>query len=278
MANTLDTYADALIMECLLTKDSGAIGNEYIDDVITSLRPYVFASFTDLDTVSLPNVTVIPEGAFFETEVETDLDLDWSRITSIGRLAFYASDCITDSTLTLSACTSIGLCAFNDAVLSNVVLSEWTGTLTPAAFSTAYGEYSIINSSYRGIFSGSSIQTLSAPKLTEMPAYFCRGCTSLTSVNLPLAESAAMDAFFGCTSLTSVYLPKATRIASEAFSGCSLLASVSLPLVESLASYAFNGCTALTDFSAPSLTTVTASYVFNSCTSVFHERGGSGTS
>ena len=81
MANTLDTYADAVIMECLLTKDSGAIGNEYIDDVITSLRPYVFASFTDLDTVSLPNVTVIPEGAFFETEVETDLDLDWGRVS-----------------------------------------------------------------------------------------------------------------------------------------------------------------------------------------------------
>ena len=47
MANTLAEYADAVIMEALLTKSTSAINYEYIDDVLTTIRPYAFAGFTE---------------------------------------------------------------------------------------------------------------------------------------------------------------------------------------------------------------------------------------
>ncbi|MDR1127453.1 MAG: bacterial Ig-like domain-containing protein [Treponema sp.] len=54
-------------------------------------------------------------------------------------------------------------------------------------------------------------------------------CTSLTSVNLPVATSIGDSAFQGCASLESVSLPAATSIDQYAFYNCTSLTSVSLP-------------------------------------------------
>ena len=99
--NTLDKYSDAALMEAFLKRDFSGVGYEFVDDVITTLKEYAFAGITDLDTLSIPNVTIIPAGAFYKTEVSTSVTIPWNKITFIGNSAFYLSDVIKESSLTL---------------------------------------------------------------------------------------------------------------------------------------------------------------------------------
>ena len=77
-----------------------------------------------------------------------------------------------------------------------------------------------------------------------------RGCTGLTTVNLPTSvTSIGEGAFRGCTGLNSVNLPITLQtIEANAFSYCTGLTSVTIPAsVTSFGTAAFQGCTGLTD-------------------------------
>jgi hypothetical protein len=65
------------------------------------------------------------------------------------------------------------------------------------------------------------------------------GCTGLSSVSLPAAQTIGEWAFSGCTSLGSVSLPAAQTIGEWAFSGCTGLSSVSLPAAQTIGDQAF---------------------------------------
>ena len=54
MPNSIATYTDAQIMRALLTRNFSGIGNEFIDDTITSVKPAAFMEATNLSKVSLP--------------------------------------------------------------------------------------------------------------------------------------------------------------------------------------------------------------------------------
>ena len=58
--------------------------------------------------------------------------------------------------------------------------------------------------------------------------YAFNGCTSLTTVNLPVCTTIYDYAFMSCTSLTTVNLPSCTSIGEGAFSGCTSLIGVIL--------------------------------------------------
>ena len=64
MANTTLTYSDSQIMKALLTRDFSGIGGEFIDDVITSVKPGAFMAAENLTKVSLPALKTIHFGAF----------------------------------------------------------------------------------------------------------------------------------------------------------------------------------------------------------------------
>ena len=77
-------------------------------------------------------------------------------------------------------------------------------------------------------------------------------CSSLKTVNLPKLKYVYTAAFEGCTSLTSIYLPEAdTRYGGgrddsmSAFSGCKALYKAVLPKVSLISNYFFYGCTSL---------------------------------
>ena len=84
--------------------------------------------------------------------------------------------------------------------------------------------------------------------VTSIGKYAFRGCTHLTSIDIPdSVTSIDEDAFYGCEGLTSVTIPDSvTSIGYEAFSGCTGLTSVTIGnSVTSIGECAFDGCKGL---------------------------------
>jgi hypothetical protein len=104
-------------------------------------------------------------------------------------------------------------------------------------------------------FSGcSSLTSVSLPMATNIGASAFSGCSSLATVSLPVADGIGNQAFSGCTGLTSVTLEKAASIGDSAFSGCSTLATVSLPVATIIGESAFASCAVLATVSLPKVT------------------------
>jgi len=98
-----------------------------------------------------------------------------------------------------------------------------------------------------------------------------KGCTGLTSIQLPIALQAInYEAFAGCTSLRELTLPnEVTTIGANAFEGCTSLADVYLP--ESLTTigvHAFSRCSSLTSVEVPDNVTLLGAYAFSECSSL----------
>ena len=94
------------------------------------------------------------------------------------------------------------------------------------------------------------------------------GCSGLTSLNLPAGiKWIGSSAFQGCSGLTSLNLPAGIAfIDSRAFSGCSGLMSLNLPAgITSIGSWAFQGCSGLTSLTLPAGITVIDDYAFYGC-------------
>ena len=118
---------------------------------------------------------------------------------------------------------------------------------------------SIVDGSFKGIYRDE--------ELTQVRSGAFRGCTALTSVELPAAISIGSNAFQDCTALTSVELPAAISIGSNSFQGCTGLTSVELPAATSVGSSDFQGCTGLTSADLPCLRTVGWT-MFQGCSSL----------
>ena len=96
-----------------------------------------------------------------------------------------------------------------------------------------------------------------------------RGCTGLTSIDLPAGlTSIGQEAFRGCTGLTSIDLPDSlTSIGQEAFYGCHNLTSIDLPDgLTSIEYSAFCDCFGLTSIDLPDGLTSIEYGTFSDCT------------
>ena len=96
-----------------------------------------------------------------------------------------------------------------------------------------------------------------------------RGCSGLTSVNIPSSvTSIGSAAFYNCTGLTSITIPESvTSIGGSAFDGCTGLMSITIPnSVTSIGAYAFSDCTGLTSITIPSSVTSIRDEAFFNCT------------
>ena len=86
-------------------------------------------------------------------------------------------------------------------------------------------------------YKGDSLKNITIPKrigifpVTYIGNEAFKGCTGLTSINLPdSVESIGMVAFKGCTGLTSIKIPEGVKgIFVEAFAYCSGLESIEIP-------------------------------------------------
>ena len=95
-----------------------------------------------------------------------------------------------------------------------------------------------------------------------------RGCSRLTSLNLPAGITSIGDrAFWNCSGLTSLTLPAGiTKIGSSAFSYCSGLTSLNLPDgITEIGPHAFAGCNGLTSLTLPAGITEIGYRAFDGC-------------
>lgn len=112
---------------------------------------------------------------------------------------------------------------------------------------------------------GSSLRSISAPKVTKIENSAFQQCTNLTTADLPAATSIGGSAFWKCTNLTTINLPKATSIGAGAFEECSKLTTANLPEAIKISSKAFNGCSKLTTVNLPKATSDIGAEAFKNC-------------
>ena len=105
--------------------------------------------------------------------------------------------------------------------------------------------------------------------LTSIEDYAFTDCTGLTSIDLPDGlMSIGMCAFGNCTGLTSIDLPAGlTSIEGGAFAKCTGLTSIDLPAgLTSIEGSTFSYCTGLTSIDLPDGLTSIGTWAFSECT------------
>lgn len=111
-----------------------------------------------------------------------------------------------------------------------------------------------------------TLRSVNLPLATTSDGYSFFGCSNLLSVNLPSLTTLGGNDFYNCTSLTSVNLPLLTTLASGSnFINCSSLTSINLPLLTVLYSGVFDGCSSLTSISIPNVTGKISVFAFQQC-------------
>ena len=214
MTNSIETYTDSEILKALLTHDFQGLSREFIDDEITSIKPGGFYQSQNLDTVSLPAVTTIGFGAFFETVLST-LELTWAGITSIGAQAFYKAWHALPENLVLNQATVIGNAAFAgissaaNRRLVSVSLPQWTGNApTETGFTTGN----------LGVFEYcATLTSVSAPNATILRSYCFRGCSALVEVAFPKVATIQTGAFTNCSKLKKIDIGGEVTALNDAF-------------------------------------------------------------
>ena len=248
---------------------------------VVSIDDYAFKDCLSLASVDLPSVTSIGEDTFSGCTSLASIDLP--SVTSIGVNTF--SGCTSLASIDMPSVTSIGLGAFRDCTSLVSVDIPLVTSIESYAFKGCTNlkeiNVDISNNNYAsvdGVLYNKDVTELilcpTGKTSLEVPnivigiadeAFW--GCTSLSSIDMPLVTSMETYAFSGCTSLVSVKMPSVTSIGLGAFSDCTSLVSVDIPLVTSMKTYAFSGCTSLVFVEMPLVTSI-GDYAFFDCTSL----------
>jgi hypothetical protein len=225
--------------------------------VATSIGVDAFSYSDALKTVNLPKATDIGGGAFTYCAALKTVNLP--KAETIGSDTF--SGCAALETLSFPATlTAIGDYSFAGCV--NLT------TIEVAAANPAYQGRGgmLLNKAGNTLFaypSASGAVTLEAA-ITTIDIGAFRGCTALTTVNLPAATAIREGAFWDCAALTTVNAPAVTTIDRIVFLRCEALTTVSLPEATGISGSAFQDCTALATVSLPKATAID-DYAFQGC-------------
>ena len=223
-----------------------------------------------LTSVSIPDVTVIGDSAFYNATKLASVDL--SKVTSIGQKAFCQSG-LTAVTLSDNI-TSLGASAFYKCTsLTSADLGGLTA-VPEAAFQGCTKLVTVDMPNVKSVemngFNGctkAEISTEVIESLVSMEAGAFSSCKAITGeLDLSGVQSVGSNAMKDCTGITKVDITGWTSIPTYMFSGWTKLTEVVMPDVTSLNTYAFQKCTALVSVDLPDAVTAIPNYAFSGCT------------
>lgn len=237
MANTIDTYADYVVMTSLISRNGQPLSFSFEDDVVTKMADFMFAYWSagSVRKLNFPNLLEVCDGAFgtYVNRSYYTCEFDFSKIQKIGHFAFHEPD---------------------DSSSHYDVLYGCSQNLTINAHTIGFGAFA-----YCG-----SLVNVSLPNWEYMPSYFTQCCRATSSVFYDTTDY-KHGVFAYCRNLVSVSAPKMVYDSKlmGAFYYCNSLTSISFPLLTKIASHMFEYCsavTSLTDAMFPALTEIEDEY------------------
>lgn len=231
-----------------------------------------FVGCTNLHTLSLPALTVIPAYGFYALSSLSSLYIP--NCTSISQYGTYNCADLTEldgpevvyfghynlqgtniSQVFLPKTSYVGKYGFSNAVLESIYAPLWSTAHASGVFSAAAKttlKYLNMGYATAPVYSAYvGLRSFIAESCTTLARYAFYGCTSLYTVSLPECKTVASQAFQGCTALPSITLPAATKISASAFSGCTnfsiiTLGNASVCALANVNAFANTGITATT--------------------------------
>ena len=224
-------------------------GNIIIQNLFNSasyVAKNAFGNNSTLQTVNLPDCTVVNDGAFSVCNHLTTVSLP--NCKTIWGNAFQGCSILQD--VSLPVCKSIANSAFRSCYnLTSIYLPECK-TINLYVFADCI-----------------NLQEVSLPVCTSVGNSAFRNCYNLTSIYLPECKTIAGYAFQSCSSLSIIDLPNVIKLDTSAFTGMSNITNVSLPKCESIGGLVMEGCRSITELDLPYLYYISGA-AFNQCTGI----------
>jgi len=178
-----------------------------------------------LSTIDLPQATEVIGGDCSGCLLLTSINLPQAKTV----LSFSGCLQLTSDNLRLPEATEVS--GFNECPKLT--------TLTSANFPKA--------TKVGGFYMCYNLERIDLPNVIEfaLNGNASYSYSSLSSVNLPNAETIMSGGFQYCTALETINLPKVTTLSANSFKGCTSLKSVTLDALTKVFNNTFSGCTAL---------------------------------
>ena len=221
-----------------------------------------FYNCSNIEKITLPNVTSIGEKVFYECSSLTDVYYDgtlsdWCNITfssSYSNPIEYAQNLYfkdnNGNYYEATSLTEIEIPSDITEIKDKTFLKfENVTEVTIQSRVTSIGEYAF----YKCI-SLESVEFGENSQLTSIGKNAFGQCSSLENIVIPSSvTSIGSDAFYNCVSLTEIEIPESvTSIGDYAFEDCTSLTSITIPdSVTSIGSSAFSGCSSLESITLP---------------------------
>lgn len=239
-----------------------ALSNVTLPSTLTEIGANIFSSCTSLTKITIPaNVEKLTD-AFKNCKSLAEIEVDAANThfkSDDGILynadqteLIYCPPAKTGELTIPDGVKEIGSYAFQNSVLTKIVLNDELETLGDYAFSSA-----------------KSITEMTLPdSVTSVGNNLFDSCSALTTVTLSANLTRISDKMFNwCSKLENLTIPEnVTEIGSNAFYFCSALTELTIPeSVTVIKDHAFASCSALTELEIPEGVTSVEGYLFQSC-------------